>query len=84
MARSSCPTDAHDRLRTGYGRYRVDKLMAKHGDAKLTDLRTTLAHCEKTRLVTIHDRCKARFEGFTELNFRSHEPPTCPNGGQTP
>jgi hypothetical protein len=51
-----------------YGRYRVDKLIAKHGDAKLTDLRTTLAHCEKARLVSIHDRCKAKFEG---LSFRS-------------
>jgi hypothetical protein len=27
------------------GRYNVDKLMAEHGDAKLTDLLVTLANC---------------------------------------
>ena len=50
------------------GRYNVDKLMAEHGDAKLTDLLVTLANCEKARSVSIHDRCKAKFEGFS---FRS-------------
>jgi hypothetical protein len=33
------------------GRYNVDKLMAEHGDAK--------------RSFGIHDRCKAKFEGFS-------------------
>jgi hypothetical protein len=32
------------------GRYNVDKLMAQHGDAKLTDLHVTLANCEKARV----------------------------------
>ena len=47
------------------GRYNVDKLMAEHGDAKLTDLLVTLANCEKARSFSIYDRCKARFEGFS-------------------
>jgi len=33
------------------GRYNVEKLMAEHGDAKLTDLLVTLADCQKTRSV---------------------------------
>jgi hypothetical protein len=48
-----------------YGRYRVDKLMAKHGDAKLIDLLVTLANCKQRRSFGIHDRCKAKFEGFS-------------------
>jgi hypothetical protein len=48
-----------------YGRYNVDKLMAEHGDAKLTDLLVTLANCKKARSFGIHDRCKAKFEGFS-------------------
>jgi hypothetical protein len=35
-------------------RYSVERLMAEHGDAKLTDLLATLADCEKARLVSIH------------------------------
>jgi hypothetical protein len=35
---------------------------------KLPDLQVTLANCEKARSVSIHDRCKAKFEGFS---FRS-------------
>ena len=31
------------------GRYRVDWLMAEHGDAKLTDLLVTLADCQRAR-----------------------------------
>jgi len=47
----------------------VKRLIAAHGaDAKLTDLLVTLANCEKARSVSIHDRCKAKFEGFS---FRS-------------
>jgi hypothetical protein len=49
-----------------YGRYSVVRLTAAHGaDAKLTDLLVTLANCEKARSVSVHARCKARFEGFT-------------------
>jgi hypothetical protein len=51
------------------GRYNVQRLIAVHGaDAKLPDLLATLANCERARSVSIHDRCKARFEGFS---FRS-------------
>jgi hypothetical protein len=39
--------------------------MAEHGDDKLTDLLATLANCEKARSVSIYDRCKAKFEGFS-------------------
>jgi hypothetical protein len=35
---------------------------AQHGDAKLTDLLQTLADCPKARSVSVHDRCKARYE----------------------
>jgi hypothetical protein len=41
------------------GHYSVAKLMAEHGDAKLTDLLLTLAACPKARSASIHDRCKA-------------------------
>ena len=34
------------------GRYKVERLMAEHGDAKLTDLLTILADCPKARSVT--------------------------------
>jgi hypothetical protein len=34
------------------------------GDAALTDLLRTLADCPKTRSASIHDRCKAVFEGL--------------------
>jgi hypothetical protein len=48
------------------GRYDVKRLIAAHGpDAKLTDLLATLANCEKARSVSVHDRCKAKFEGFS-------------------
>jgi hypothetical protein len=46
------------------GQYNVERLMAEHGDAKLTDLLTTLADCPKTQSASIHDCCKAVFEGF--------------------
>ena len=46
-----------------YGRYSVTRLIAEHGDAKLTDLLVTLADCAKARSVSIHDRCKAVYEG---------------------
>jgi hypothetical protein len=46
------------------GRYSVKQLMAEHGDAKLTDLLVTLADCAKARSLSIHDRCKAVYEGL--------------------
>jgi hypothetical protein len=46
------------------GRYRVERLMAEHGDAKLTDLLATLADCPTARSAGIHDRCKAVYEGL--------------------
>jgi hypothetical protein len=52
-----------------YGRYNVARLISAQGaHAKLTDLLVTLANCEKARSVGVHDRCKAKFEGFS---FRS-------------
>ena len=49
-----------------YGRYNVKRLIAAHGaDAKLPGLLATLANCEKARSLSIHDRCKAKFEGFS-------------------
>jgi hypothetical protein len=49
-----------------YGRYNVRRLIAAHGaDAKLPALLATLANCEKARSASVHDRCKARFEGFS-------------------
>ena len=41
------------------GSYDVQRLMAQHGDAKLTDLMQTLPNCQKARSASIHDRCKA-------------------------
>ena len=46
------------------GTYNVARLMEQHGDAKLTDLLQTLANCPKARSASIHDRCKAVFEGL--------------------
>lgn len=47
------------------GRYNVARLMADHGDAKLIDLLQTLANCPKARSVSVHDRCKALYEGLS-------------------
>jgi hypothetical protein len=46
------------------GRYRVEKLMAEHGDAKLTELLATLAGCPKARSFSNYDRCRAVYEGL--------------------
>jgi hypothetical protein len=46
------------------GRYSVAGLMKLHGDAKLTDLLQTLANCQKARSASVHDRCKAVYEGL--------------------
>ena len=44
------------------GRYNVARLIAKHGDAALTDLLSFLSvKCPKTAFVRIHDRCKAHY-----------------------
>ena len=45
------------------GRYSVARLVEEHGDAKLTELLVTLANCQKARPTSVHDRCKAVFEG---------------------
>jgi hypothetical protein len=45
-------------------RYAVARLLEEHGDAKLTDLLVTLADCPKTRSASVHDRCKAVYEGL--------------------
>jgi hypothetical protein len=39
--------------------------LERHGDVKLTGLLLPLAACPKARSASIHDRCKARFEGFS-------------------
>jgi hypothetical protein len=44
--------------------YNVERLMAEHGDAKLTVLLPTLADCPKARSVSIYDRCRAVYEGL--------------------
>jgi hypothetical protein len=45
------------------GRYSVARLMTKHGDAKLTDLRTFLsANCPKRASFKPTDQCKAIFD----------------------
>ena len=50
------------------GRYNVERLMAEHGGATLINLLVALANCEKARSLSIHDRCKAVYEG---LSFRA-------------
>jgi hypothetical protein len=47
------------------GRYNVEKLMAKHGDAKILFLLSILTNCPKMESANIYDRCKARYEGLT-------------------
>lgn len=47
------------------GRFNVERLMAKYGDAKILYLFSTLTSCPKTQSADIYDRCKARYEGLT-------------------
>jgi hypothetical protein len=47
------------------GRYDVQRLMAKHGDAKILFLLSDLTACPKTHSANIYDRCKAKYEGLT-------------------
>jgi hypothetical protein len=46
------------------GRFNIPRLKAKHGDARLTDLRTSLAACNKERSPSIYGVWKARYEGL--------------------
>jgi hypothetical protein len=43
-------------------RYNVGRLIAQHGDAKLTELLAKLTDCPKFRSVGIHEQCKAAYE----------------------
>jgi hypothetical protein len=43
----------------------MERLIAEHGDAKLTDLLQALAACPKARSANIHDLYKANFVGFS-------------------
>ena len=49
------------------GRFNIAKLMEQHGvDAKLTDLLAVLAEdCPKARSISVHDRCRAVYEGLS-------------------
>jgi hypothetical protein len=47
------------------GQYNVERLMAEHGDAKMTVLLQTLADCPKARSASIYQRCTVVFEGLT-------------------
>jgi hypothetical protein len=46
------------------GRYNVANLIEQYGDAKLTDLLQTLADCRKAHPASVHNRCKAVYEGL--------------------
>jgi hypothetical protein len=46
------------------GQYNVERLMAEHGDAKLTELLVTLANCPKARSASVYDRSRAVYEGL--------------------
>jgi hypothetical protein len=57
------------------GSYAVARLIAEHGDAKLTGLLSALATCSKgTNSASIYDRCKAQFEA-TIPRYRPLLPP---------
>lgn len=46
------------------GRYSVERLKAKRGDAKILYLLAELTNCPKAQSANIYDRCKARYEGL--------------------
>ena len=46
-------------------RYNVERLIAKHGDAKILYLLNELTNCPKAESADIYDRCEARYEGLT-------------------
>jgi hypothetical protein len=52
------------------GRYNVDRLIAKHGNAKILYLLAELTSCPKTESSKIYDRCKARYEGLSTATCR--------------
>ena len=54
------------------GQYKVERPMAEHGDAKLTELLVTLANCRRARSASVYDRCRAVYEG---LAMRLRPPP---------
>ena len=55
--------DAGLRPRERKGVYNVARLMAKRGDARLTDLRSFLsADCPKRAAFSIHAQCEAKFD----------------------
>jgi hypothetical protein len=58
------------------GSYGVGRLMAKHGDAKLTDLLPVLANRSRraNSAASIYDRCEAAFEA-TIPRYRPLLPP---------
>jgi hypothetical protein len=47
------------------GRYNIERLIAKHGDAKILFLLSTLTNCPKVGSINIYDRCKVVYEGLT-------------------
>jgi hypothetical protein len=47
------------------GRYNVERLVAKHGNAKILYLLAELTNCPKVQSTNIYDRCKARYEGVS-------------------
>ena len=46
------------------GRYNVERLIAEHGDAKLTYLLMTLADCPKAHSVSVHEPMQGGTRGF--------------------
>jgi hypothetical protein len=44
----------------------VERMIAKHGDAKLLYLLDTLTNCPKMQSANIYDRCKATYEGLND------------------
>jgi hypothetical protein len=47
------------------GRFSVQRLMEKYGDARILYVLPKIANCPKTQSVDIYDLCKARYEGLT-------------------
>jgi hypothetical protein len=48
------------------GLYAVGRLIEEHGDARLTELLVTLAHCPKARSARMCDRCEAMYDGLVD------------------
>jgi hypothetical protein len=63
------------------GRYDVERLNDRHGDAQILFLLPTLTNCPKMESANIYDRCKARYEGLTT---RQRVPPARPLPQQAP